>query len=181
MTVNRRTSLIVLLLLALVAGGCTATPPKPTPSPSPETDALHPYPELEAQLPNEIGGITLLKASIVVDPRRQGEKTLEVLRLLGKTPQDMQIASAAADGLDFEMYAQRIVGSTAADAVIAFKNVDEAEPTTTVTYTPQIINGKHILTRSVTGQTTYIYALADIMFVVSGRRAFVEEALGKLN
>lgn len=181
MNLNRHASLVVLLLLAMCAGACGARPPKATPTPFHPADALHAYPDLEARLPDEIGGIALDKASLVVDPRRQSEKTLEVLRLLGRTTPDMQIASADADGLDFTVFAQRIVGSTGAAAAVAFKNVDEADPAASLSYVAEVVAGKHVLTRTAAGEVAYIYPLDDIMFIVSGTRANVEEALTKLN
>ena len=181
MNLRHKTTLLVLLLIAVSVAACGARPPKATPTPFRPADALHPWPELEARLPDEIGGITLVKASLVVDPRRQSEKTLEVLRILGRSTQDMQIASADADGLDFLVFAQRIVGSTGGDAAVAFKTVDEGDPAASLSYAPEIIAGKHVLTRTAAGDVAYIYSLEDIMFIVSGNRGHVEEALSKLN
>ena len=178
-----RRSLAVLLALASLAG-CNVlfVPRKPpsTPSPSPNTD-VHQYPDLEARLPDEIDGQPLEKFSLKSDAEANSAKTLQVLARLGKTPADVQLARASATGVDVTAAAMRIVGTDAIQAAVAFQAVDEADPRSGAVYEPEVVAGKRVLIRTSGSSVgfTYIYPVEDILFIYSGNRALVEEALTK--
>jgi hypothetical protein len=175
-------ALAALLLVSTVAG-CNAlfVPRKETPSPSPSPNTVvHRYVELEARLPDEIAGQPVEKFSLTTEPDTQSAKTLEVLRRLGKTTADVQLARGFVNGVDVNLSALRIIGSDAIRAAVAFEQIDEGDPHSSTTYLPATIAGKRVLVRK-TGETTdYMYPLGDTIFVVGGSRALVEEALTKI-
>jgi hypothetical protein len=172
------------LAVAFVASGCSVlfVPRKadPTPSPTPVT-VVHQFLDLEARLPDIIGGKPVQKFSLVTDPAAQSPKTLEVLRRLDKTTADLEIAKGFISGSEFNLSALRILGTDAARAAVAFEQIDEGDPHSDTTYVPATVAGKRVLIRK-TGETTdYMYPLGDTIFVVGGSRPLVEEALTKIN
>jgi hypothetical protein len=172
------------LVTALSAAGCSVlfVPRKPdaTPSPTPNT-AVHAFLDLEARLPDSINGTPTEKFSLVSDPELQTPKTLEVLRRLGSAPTDLQLAKATASGVDITIAAMRIVGADASRAALAFEQVDEGDPHSTSTYAAAVVAGKRVLVRTTGNVIAYLYPVGDVLFVVDGRRDFVEEALTKIN
>jgi hypothetical protein len=174
---------VVLGLIVATVAGCNVlfVPRKPVPSPTETPNpVIHQFPALEARLPDELGGHTVDKFSLVTDPELQTPKTLEVLRRLGKAISDLQVAKGSVNGEDFALSALRIVGAKAIDAAVAFESVDESDPQGTSTYQPATVAGKRVLIRTTGNLVAYVYPLDDVMFVVSGSRAFVEEALTKI-
>jgi len=163
-----------------LAGGCSVlfVPRKAdaTPSPTPVT-VVHQYLDLEARLPDTIGGKPVEKFSLKTDPASQTPKTLEVLRRLDKTVADLEIAKGFVSGADFNLSALRILGSDATRAAVAFEQIDEGDPNSGTTYTPATIAGKRVLVRRNGDTTDYMYPLGDTIFVVGGARPLVEEAL----
>ena len=130
--VNLTAPVALALAAALLAGGCSVlfVPRKPdaTPSPTPVT-AVHKFLDLEARLPDSIGGEAVEKFSLVTDPASQLPKTLEVLRRLNKTTSDLEVAKGFfSSSSDFRLSALRILGSDAARAAVAFEQVDEGDP-----------------------------------------------------
>jgi hypothetical protein len=174
---------VLATLAALTLAGCSVlfVPRKPPASPSPTPiTAIHEFPNLEARLPDVIGGQPLQKFSLLSDPSLQTPKTLEVLRRLGKTTDDLQLARASATGVDVTVAAIRIIGADAIKAAVAFEQIDEGDPSATSTYQPATVAGKRVLIRTTGTDVAYMYPLDDVIFVVSGSRALVEEALGKI-
>ena len=172
------------LAAALLASGCGVlfVPRKPdaTPSPTPVT-VVHQFLDLEARLPDTLGGQPVQKFSLVTDPASQTPKTLEVLRRLDKTTSDLQVAKGfLGSSSDFRLSALRILGSDAVRAAVAFEQIDEGDPNSNTLYQPATIAGKRVIIRK-TGETTdYMYPLGDTIFVVGGARPLVEEALTKI-
>jgi hypothetical protein len=175
---------VAFALAALVLSGCSVlfVPRKPdvTPSPTPNT-AVHEFPALEARLPDNIDGKPVQKFSLISDPSLQVPKTLEVLRRLNKTPNDVQLANGFVTGADVTLSAMRIIGSDAVKAAVAFEQVDEGDPSTTTTYAPAVVAGKRVLVRTSGDTVSYLYPLDDVIFVVGGTRALVEEALAAIH
>jgi hypothetical protein len=171
------------LTAALFASGCSVLfvprKPDPTPSPTPIT-VVHQFLDLEARLPDTIGGKPVQKFSLVTDPAAQSPKTLEVLRRLDKTPADLEVAKGFINGSEFNLSALRIVGSDAARAAVAFEQIDEGDPHSSTTYLPATVAGKRVLVRKTGDTTDYMYPLGDTIFVVGGSRPLVEEALTKI-
>jgi hypothetical protein len=171
---------VLALAAAVLASGCSVlfVPRKaaPTPSPTPVT-VVHQFLDLEARLPDTIGGKPVQKFSLVTDPASQSPKTLEVLRRLDKTVSDLEIAKGFVTGSDFNLSALRILGSDATRAAVAFEQIDEGDPNSNTTYTPATVAGKRVLVRKTGDTTEYMYPLGDTIFVVGGARPLVEEAL----
>lgn len=180
---HRVLPVLAALLLASTVAGCNVlfVPRKETPSPSPTPNTVvHRYLDLEARLPDEIAGRPVEKFSLTTEPDTQSAKTLEVLRRLGKTTADVQLARGFVNGVDVNLSALRILGSDAVRAAVAFEQIDEGDPHSNTTYVPATIAGKRVLIRK-TGETTdYMYPLGDTIFVVGGARPLVEEALTKI-
>jgi hypothetical protein len=184
MSRHRRFNLLAPAALALVAAfvtsGCNVLfvprKPDPTPSPTPVT-AVHRFVDLEARLPDTIGGKPVQKFSLTTDPAAQSPKTLEVLRRLDKTVSDLEIAKGFVTGSDLNLSALRIIGSDAVRAAVAFEQIDEADLESGTTYLPATVAGKRVIVRQTAETTDYMYPLGDTIFVVGGARALVEEAL----
>ena len=172
------------LAAALVAGGCSVlfVPRKPdaTPSPTPVT-VVHQFLDLEARLPDTLGGQPVQKFSLVTDPSAQSPKTLEVLRRLDKTTSDLEVAKGfLSSSTDFRLSALRILGSDAVRATVAFEQIDEGDPNSNTVYEPATVAGKRVIVRKTGDTTDYMYPLGDTIFVVGGARPLVEEALTKI-
>ena len=162
---------VLTLAAAILASGCSVlfVPRKPeaTPSPTPVT-VVHQFLDLEARLPDTIGGKPVQKFSLVTDPAAQSPKTLEVLRRLDKTVSDLEIAKGFVTGSDFNLSALRILGSDATRAAVAFEQIDEGDPSSNTTYLPATVAGKRVLVRKTGDTTEYMYPLGDTIFVVGG-------------
>jgi hypothetical protein len=174
---------VALGLIVAIVAGCNVlfVPRKPVPSPTDTPNpVVHAYPALEARLPDVIDGKVVQKFSLPTDPTLETPKTLEVLRRLGKTTSDLQLAKGSVNGEDFALSALRIVGADAIQAAVAFESVDENDPQGTSTYQPATVAGKRVLIRTTGDLVAYVYPLDDVVFVVSGDRAFVEETLTKI-
>ena len=167
---------MALTLAAVVACGG----PTPRPSPTPNDAALHAFPALEARLPAEVDGHPLSKVSVAAPADQQDPKTLEVIRRVGRTAADLQVAIATGAGGDLEVGAFRIVGAEGVQIVVHFQAVEEEDPRSTATYGVATIGGRRLLTRTAETQLTYLYPAEDIMFMLSGEPELVEEALGLL-
>ena len=134
-------------------------PPTASPRPIGTAAGGHTFPELEARLPVNVGGQTLDTASAGADPSLQDAKTLDVLERLGKTAADLQLASASREGVDVSIGALRIVGADARVAIVAFREVDEADPQHESVYDDAIVSDHAVVTRTTGTNREYIYAL----------------------
>ncbi|CAN5731868.1 hypothetical protein BH24CHL6_BH24CHL6_04870 [soil metagenome] len=166
-----------VLALAAILAGCAGPTPTPTPAAG---DSLHAFPALEARLPSAVDGHEMEKVSIAAPESQQDPKTLEVVRRVGRTAADLQVAIATAAGANLQVGAFRIVGAEAVQIVVAFQAVEEEGPASSASYGMATIGGKRLLTRTVEAQLTYLYPAEDIMFMLSGEPGLVEEALGQL-
>jgi hypothetical protein len=171
---------VAAAVLAATLAGCNVlfVPRKAdaTPSPTPNT-ALHEFPALEARFPGTIGGKAVQTFSLNSDPTLETPKTLEVLRRLGKTVDDLQLAMGFVTGVVVTLSSVGIVGVDATRSAATFEVIDEGDPSATTTYQPAIIVGKRVLVRTTGTTIEYMYPLDDVIFVVGGSRPNVEEAL----
>src|SRR3954447_19948519 len=171
---------VMALAAVFLASGCSVlfVPRKPDPTPTTTPNpVVHQFLDLEARLPDTIGGMPVQKFSLVTDPAAQSPKTLEVLRRLDKKTSDLEIAKGFVTGSDINLSALRILGTAATRAAVAFEQIDEGDPSSTTTYTPATVAGKRVLVRKTDQTTDYMYPLGDTIFVVGGARPLVEEAL----
>jgi hypothetical protein len=180
-------ALAALAAVLLAGGGCIPTGPQPTSTPRATSTAtsttdlgLHAFPELEARLPEMISGRRLTTVSLSAHPDRQDPKTLAVLERLDRAASDLQLANGELTGYNLEIGALRIVGAEAAMIIAAFRAVDEADPGHVALYTPTTVAGKQVTARTVGVESSYLYGVDDIMFIVSGDQALVEAALAAL-
>lgn len=176
-------SLVTVALVSLSA--CTSTSPR-SPAPTAKTATprpsgpTHAFPDLEARLPTHVGGSILNTASITATPTTQDAKTLEVLRRLGRSVSDLQLANADKEGLNIQIGALRIVGADAAAAAAAFRAVDEADSRHVAKYADRIVGQKAVVTRTTADRVEFIYPLEDILFIVTGDARLVEDVLAQL-
>jgi N-acetylmuramic acid 6-phosphate (MurNAc-6-P) etherase len=187
LTATRLRPLVAGLLLVIL-GACAAPAPtaQPTPaatppaSPAGPTDPnLHAFPELEARLPTHIGRHELVKMSVASVAEDQRPITQDILRRLDRTADDIQLAIATG-GDEIQISAFRVVGSAGVDIIVAFQAVEEVHPDSNAVYGTATIAGRRLVTRTTQTQTTYLYPAEDIMFVLAGREALIEEALEQL-
>lgn len=174
-----RLPLTLLAALALGLAGCGSTA-TPTPTGSSADHDLHVWPELEARLPDSISGRALTTVSLAAHPERQSAKTLSVLRQLGRSPDDLQLANGELEGTDLLVGVMRIVGANGPAIVEAFRAIDAADPDSPASYSVVDLGGKKVTARTVSLESAYLYGVEDMMFIVSGERSLVEAALQKL-
>lgn len=170
------------LLLTVLAAACAApapTPPITAPPTAPTDPNLHAFPELEARLPTHIGRHELVKMSVTSVAESQRPITQDILRRLNRTADDIQLAFATG-GEEIQVSAFRVVGSDGIDIILAFQAVEEVHPDSAAVYGTATIAGRRLVTRTTQSQTTYLYPAEDIMFVLAGRQALIEEVLAQL-
>ncbi|HEY7600441.1 MAG TPA: hypothetical protein VH741_10985 [Candidatus Limnocylindrales bacterium] len=178
---RRAVPALALVALALLLAACGSILPKPSATPTSTTNHdTHAFPELEARLPQVIGGVELETVSLAAHPDRQDPKTLAMLGHLGKTANDLQLANGELPGTDLQVGAFRVVGAPGNEIIAAFIAADQADPNHTATYLPITLAGHNVTARTVEGESTFLYGLDDIMFIVRGERSLVEEALRQL-
>lgn len=200
--------MVVLLVACSSSSGAsptptpTPTPPPPTPSPSvaASTAASQAIPsfvlpsnakELEALLPDSLGGHTLTKASMkgsdFVNQSTQSPELIAWLNSLGKSLNDISVAYA------FDMsgttpsfiFAFRVAG---VDHTTLFNAMQEAAAKSSeapTDFTQQTIAGKsvQVATTSTSGISTtqYVYGAADVIFLIeTSDQATAQEALSHL-
>ncbi len=168
----------------------TAAPGSPGPVPSFaigsfDPNYLHAFPELEAQIPDEVAGIALEKFSIA--SRGSGETVEDLaaaLAELGKTPNDLQVAagSPASDSdRDLGILVWRVVGVPGDRLLQTLRTAFSADPSTgTVTDTTR--SGKNVvaITTTTGDETQYAYPTGELVFLVGGEDPLVDAALGLL-
>ncbi len=176
---------VATLLLSAVLAACGTSaptpspPPPPTPTPTPAEGNFHAFPELEARLPSQVGGREMTKVSLAAVADEQREITHDVLRRLDRTADDVQLA-VATGGEAIQVSAFRVVGADAVEIILAFQAAEEAHQDNIAVFGVTTIAGKRLVTRTTPAQTTYLYPSDDIMFVLAGTSALVEEALIQL-
>jgi hypothetical protein len=187
----------LLLLLALVAA-CGGPSPSPvsstlgTPSPEPSVDASgtgrHAAPQLEALLPETLGGVTLTRESQRgVDLSQQSDALDTFLSGLGKTIDDFTVASAYSSSGDIEAQvgAWQIRDAPSSALMAGFIEAVQASSTTKLTVSDTLLSGHEVTQIGVSGQLTqgplYAYVRADtILFVQTTDPALAAEAMALL-
>jgi len=166
----------------------TAAPGTPGPVPSFavgsfDPNILHAFPELEAQIPDEVAGIALEKFSVASRGSGQTDPTLAAaLAELGKTPNDLQLAggSPASDSdRDLGIQVWRVVGVPGDRLVQTLLTFAAADPSTgTVTDTTR--SGKNVVAITTDDLTQYAYPAGELVFLVNGEDPLVDATLGLL-
>ena len=195
-----------ILFVAVVAAACSSSSPTAAPSPTiapspttttapataattpntPDDVSYHSAPELEALLPDSLGGFRLEKGSQVgSDLRDPGRPFTDMLANLGRTLSDFRVASAYARDLKAEVGMWRIDGANEKDLVPEFIKAVQASSTTPLVVGEMTVGGRQVTRIGEAGQLTkgpiYVY-LKDglLIFVETTEPTLAEEALGKL-
>jgi len=209
MTVRRLAPVLALLGAALIviaacdAGRPVATPtalPTEVPSESDELPfptfdlssfdfgsfalpSLSADPELEALLPDELGGVTVRKQSVsgttFLATGMAGAAALEaLLELLGKSADDLSVGFGTTTAVT--IFAYRIDGLPAEQLFAGFETALAAAPS--VTLTDATVGGRSVKVVTSPTETTYAYLGGDAVFIIGGTvtPALLEEAVLKL-
>ncbi|MDQ3937467.1 MAG: hypothetical protein M3253_02160 [Chloroflexota bacterium] len=168
------------------------TPAQPTPTAggpaSPPAFTITPDADLEATLPNEVGGLTLDKRSLRLDQLQGfgGDLFPNFAQNLGVSPTEVSLATAVGSSPENEFViamAIRVPGATPDQLLTALGQAIEAEEEDPVEVTQGMVAGKQVfIGRSPdSDDETYFYASGDVVFLVSGSpTTLAEEALAQL-
>jgi hypothetical protein len=170
-----------LFIVALVACSSSSSSTTPTPSPTPTPTAAasagalpsislpNNAKELEALLPDTLGGHTLtkfsMKGSDFVDQAGSANAELATwLNSLGKSLDDVSAAYAFdVSGGSTGVFAFRVNG---VDHTTLLSTLQQAMKSELPTWTTATVGGKSVQTGSDSTSTQYIYGTADLIFVV---------------
>lgn len=165
----------------------TAGGPASPPALSPPAFTITPDADLEAKLPDEVGGLSLQKRSLRLDQLQGfgGELFPTFAQNLGVSPTDVSLATALARSEENEFViavAIRVPGATPEQLLTALGQAIEAEEEDPVELTQGQVGGKQVfIGRSPDEDETYFYASGDVVFLVSGSpTTLAEEALAQL-
>ncbi len=177
------------------AGGATPTTGEqgtPTPAGG-ATEALpsfvlpHNAAELEALLPDTLGGVTLQKSSWTgtdfVSQNSSNTELTAFLQSLGKSLNDISAAAAFSPTFDNSIFAFRVNGVDHNILISEFQKAENSGLNTPIPWTPATVGGKSVLqaTTDTAGEMIYLYGVADLFFeVTSSDPAIAAEALSKL-
>jgi hypothetical protein len=129
--------------------------------------SFHGAQDLEAFLPDTIGGVTVTKASVSgADFMSLGgsEELQAALTALGKTPADLKVAfGSAGSGTIFAFQVNGVPGTQILSALFAAETAGS-------TVTDVTLGGKSAKKVIAAGETdaSYIYTAQDVVFVVAG-------------
>jgi hypothetical protein len=194
---------MLLAAIAVVVVGCAGVypawladaPPSSRPSPvhsAPQTvpgvSGRHADPELEALLPETLGGVTLIRESQRGTELSARSPALEsFLADLGRSLDDFSLASAYNGGgsLKAEVGAWRIRGADPTQLLDGFAGTVQASSTTPLPVTSLELAGRTVTRIGEEGDLTrgplYAYTLGEvILFVQTPDVALAAEAIGKL-
>lgn len=162
--------------------------PVPSITPEPTLPLSHADATLEDKLPSSIGGVALIKTSLVLSgyvatPPTGGDKDLYAAWLLkfGTTTGDVKIAFAVsvADALTFQARAIEVPGVSATKLSSGFSDTARKAGWTVVSH-PNYLPGKSILdiTDPATSKTGIVYAAGDVLYeIITDDQSLVNEAL----
>jgi len=150
-----------------------------TDQPSVEPAALptfdpHPFPQLEARLPDSVAGHAVMTASLREDPATALQKTLDVLALLDATTAEMEVAVGEVQEEALVIAAIRVRGNTADDLLAAFRSVDDADPATSAVYVDATVGQRPVVIRTADGIAQTLVSSDDVLFLLSGTQSLVE-------
>jgi hypothetical protein len=195
MTRVRAAALIGFFSLILVACSSTSGTGSPTPSPSPTPTAAASVvalpsitlpsnaKELEALLPSTLGGKTLtkfsMKGSDFVTQTTSNPELVAWLNSVGKSLNDVSAAYAFdMTGGSSGIFAFRVAG---VDHTTLLSTLQTAMASQMPTWTTETVGGKSVQTGTDSGNTEYIYATQDLVFIVfTNDPAAAAEALSHL-
>lgn len=155
---------------------------------------FHGAADLEAMLPEEIGGVRLNRQSMGGETIQQlsgssgGETLTQFVQKLGKQPSDLSAAFASDAAGKLTVTALRVAGANQDQLLQEFKKTTQEQATkanSQVTLADATVGGKSVttITRAATATTgsQYVYAKGDTLFqVATTDAALAEQALSKL-
>jgi hypothetical protein len=177
------------------AGGATPTSgeqgtPTTAESPSgalPSFELPHNAAELEALLPDTLGGVTLQKSSWTgtdfVSQNSSNTELTAFLQSLGKSLNDISAAAAFSPTFDNSIFAFRVNGVDHNILISEFQKAENSGLDTPIPWTSATVGGKNVFqaTTDTAGEMIYLYGVADLFFeVTSNDPAIAAEALSKL-
>lgn len=145
--------------------------------------------ELEALIPDTVGGVTMSKTST------QGNDYLvssgadpaivQFLQDLGVSPSDVSMAVGTGFSADSStgvvILVFRAAGADSARLVSAFKAATDADSSSPLAWSSTTLGGKQVEQADNGGQTTYLYVKGDVLFFISATdTTFAEEILSGL-
>jgi hypothetical protein len=173
----------VLLLAACSSASpsATASPSAAAPTAVPQSSAAAPTPsagvvaELEALIPDKIAGITMTKQSMkgsdLIASGSGDPAAAKFLQDLGVSPGSIAIAYGFGVSADAStgaaMFVFQATGAGKDKLVQVFKQSMDASRTTPLTWASQSVGGKDVQVATDSGQTTYLYATNDLLFMLS--------------
>ena len=197
--------LLTLIVTACSSNAGASTTPSPTPTPTPattpSTEASGSGPlasfnlpsnakELEALLPDTLGGVKLTKASMkgsdFVKSTTSSPELVAWLNSVGKSLNDVSAAYAfdLTGATQAAIFAFRVQGVDNAKLIDGLKTSMDTSNTTKLTWTSANVGGKNVQQAAdpnQTGSTLYVYGTADIVFFVTSKDASTAaEALSHL-
>jgi hypothetical protein len=208
---NRSTAAVAALLLLAFLAACgeasssgepSSTPQSASPSieataePTPETTDGLPSPgsvaDLEALIPDEIGGIALQKFSMrgneFVSSGSATQETQDFLEGLGVSTDDVAVAFgfgvSPASGEGVAVFVFRADGAGSDRLVSVFKEATDAERDAPLDWESANVGGKEVqraLDPEQNDQVVYLYAKGDTLFFLAAtQEEHAEEALAAL-
>jgi hypothetical protein len=179
----RLKSAAVAGVVAVVLAACsssTTTTPEPTATPAAQQSATGPLPsagvvaELEALIPDTIGGFAMLKQSMKgsdLAASGSGDAAAEkFIQDLGVSPESIAIAfgyGLSADGTTgAAMFVFQAKGAGRDKLLQVFKDAQDAQATTAMVWETKSVAGKQVevSTTPAGAQTIYLYATDDVLF-----------------
>jgi hypothetical protein len=168
-------------VVAILLAACSSASPGAGASQSPQQSQNLPTPsagvvaELEALIPNTIAGITLQKLSMkgsdllasgTGDPAAQ-----KFLQDLGVSPDSIAIAYGYGVSADATtgayMFVFQATGAGKDKLLQVFKDSQGAQSTTPLVWETKSVGGKDVQVVTTTGQTIYLYATNDLLFMLA--------------
>ena len=144
--------------------------------------------DLEALIPDTVGGMTMQKTSTKGDEfiasSDSDPAVAKFIEDLGVSPSDISIAFgigfAADASSSLGMFVFRASGADTNRLIAAFKEANDADRGTPLTWSNATIGGKQV-EKSVDGETIfYLYAKNDVLFYITGDPDSAEEAISGL-
>jgi hypothetical protein len=173
-------SKLISILSALLLAGLVSI------APAASADR-HAAPNLEALLPQTLGGVALtIESQAGTDLMTNNAAFDTFLKTLGKTRADFSLASAyAPGGLKAAAGVWYVAGANPGDLITAFKAALQASSNVPLTIADETVAGHAVTRIGAPGELAqgplYAFARPDmILFVQTPEPALAEEAIGKL-
>jgi hypothetical protein len=187
---SSRAALAATLLLAVAIGACSSGTTSPTPTveaPSPSLaessaseGAVPSLPssakDLEALIPDTVGGVALQKLSMLGDEFASSGTSAEAeefLRNLGVSPEDVAVAIgfgvAPDSGSGVAVFAFRAEGADSGRLLQTFKDATDAERETPLEWETANVGGKEVerATDPEQDNSVYLYVNGDVLVFVA--------------